>query len=266
MRTLNLKVVVRGAGEMATGVAHRLARSGFRVCLTDIAMPTAIRREVCFCEAIYEGLKEIEGLTAKRAASPAEVDLCWSEGLLPVLVDEKGETIRNLRPDVVVDAIMAKRNLGTKKGDARLVIGLGPGFRAGEDVHAVIETNRGHNLGRVIISGEAEQNTGLPGKIEGYGAERVLRAPCRGTFRACLRIGDMVKAGDAVGNVNGAPVESKISGVLRGILRDGLVVDRGFKLGDVDPRGDRKACFTISDKALAIAGGVLEAIMAHFNK
>lgn len=266
MCPLNLKVVVRGAGEMATGVAHRLARSGFRVCLTDIAMPSAVRRAVSFCEAVYQGMKEVKGLTAKKVDSTDEIERCWADGSLPLVVDEKGEIIRHLRPDVVVDAILAKRNLGTGKSDAKLVIGLGPGFTAGDDVHAVIETNRGHNLGRVIYSGQAEPNTGIPGKIEGYGPERVVRSPSRGSFKAGARIGDMVKAGQVLGSVDGQPVKSNIDGVLRGIVRDGLAVDRGFKLGDVDPRGDREACFTISDKALAIAGGVLEAIMARFNK
>jgi xanthine dehydrogenase accessory factor len=262
----NLTILVKGAGEMATGVAHRLFRSGFRVCLTEIAEPLAVRRAVSFCEAVFEKEKEVEGVKARLVGGEDEIRRAWTQGWLPLLVDP-GANIRNtLKPEVVVDAILAKENLGTLASDAPLVIGLGPGFRAGEDVHVVVETNRGHNLGRIIEQGEAEPNTGVPGNIGGYTWERVLRTPAEGIFRAKKRIGDAVQAGETVAEVDRAPVKAGISGVLRGILRDGIRVQERMKAGDVDPRGSREHCFTISDKARAIAGGVLEAILMKFNK
>ncbi len=250
---------------MATGVAHRLARSGFRVVLTEIADPLAVRREVAFCEAIFTGEKMVEGLVARKADGREEIFRAWDEGRIPVLVDPECSIRRELIPDVIVDAILAKRNTGTSLADASWVVGLGPGFRAGEDVHLVIETNRGHHLGRIIEKGEAAPDTGVPGEISGFTWERVLRAPVEGKFKGMKEIGDRVEPGDVAGEVAGAPVEVKIPGVLRGILRNGLWVQERAKVGDVDPRGVREYCFTISEKARAIAGGVLEAILRWYN-
>jgi len=261
-----LVVLVRGAGEMATGVAHRLWNAHFRLCMTEMPNPLAIRREVCFSEAILDGEKKIEGITAKLVIDVEAVQPTWQKGKIPVLVDPEAAVKRFLRPHVIVDAILAKKNLGTRMSDAPLVIGLGPGFLAGEDVHLVIETNRGHNLGRLIRDGAAEPDTGIPGSIGGYTEGRVLRAPETGTFETLKRIGDRVEENEAVAAVDGVPMRSKISGVLRGILRDGAEVHRGLKSGDVDPRGNRDACFTISDKARAIGGSVLEGILVTFNR
>jgi xanthine dehydrogenase accessory factor len=266
MRKLkDLVVLVKGAGEMATGVAHRLARSGFRVCLTEIQEPLAVRREVAFCEAVFEGQKEVEGLLARRVGSREEILRAWERGEIPVIVDPQGAIRVDLKPDVVVDAILAKRNTGTSIDSAPLVIGLGPGFRAGENVHLVIETNRGHGLGKVMEEGEADPDTGIPGEIAGYSWERVLRAPANGCFRGRKKIGDRVERDGVVAEVGGARVEAKVGGILRGILRDGLQAREGMKVGDIDPRGVREYCFTISDKARAIGGGVLEAILRKFN-
>jgi xanthine dehydrogenase accessory factor len=261
-----LVVLIKGGGEMATGVAHRLARSGFLLCLTEIQEPLAVRREVAFCEAVFEGRKEVEGVTAKRVGGPGEILPAWEQGEIPVIVDPPGAIGRELRPDVVVDAIMAKRNTGTRIADAPLVIGLGPGFRVGESVHLVVETRRGHQLGKVIEEGEADPDTGIPGEIAGYTWERVLRAPLAGRFSGKKRIGDRVEKEEVVAEVEGVAVKSKVGGVLRGVLRGGLRVKEGMKVGDVDPRGVREHCFTISDKARAIGGGVLEAILMRYNK
>ncbi|MBM4330634.1 MAG: EF2563 family selenium-dependent molybdenum hydroxylase system protein [Deltaproteobacteria bacterium] len=259
-------VLVRGGGEMATGVAHRLARSGFRVCLTEIPEPLAVRREVSFCEAVFEGQKEVEGLMAKKAADKEEIMNLWAEDKIPVVVDPQGVIRKELHPQVLVNAILAKRNLNTKRNHAPLVIGLGPGFRVGRDCHLVVETNRGHRLGRVIEEGEAEANTGLPGEISGYTWERVLRAPATGKFQGKKEIGDRVEKGEVVAEVEGFSVAAKVSGVLRGILRSGLWVQEKMKVGDIDPRGVREHCFTISEKARAIGGGVLEAILMRYNR
>lgn len=262
----DLVVLVKGGGEMATGVAHRLARCGFRVCMTEIPEPLAVRRGVAFCEAVFEAQKEVEGLLANRVTRREEIPAAWEKGEIPVIIDPQGAIRKELRPEVVVDAILAKRNTGTRIDDAPLVIGLGPGFRVGQSVHFVIETNRGHRLGKVIEEGEADPDTGIPGEIGGYSRERVLRAPLSGRFSGKKRIGDQVQKGELVAKVEGASVEAKIGGVLRGILRDGLRVQEGMKVGDIDPRGNREHCFTISDKARAIGGGVLEAILMRYNK
>ena len=249
---------------MATGVAHRLFHSGFLVCLTEIPQPLAVRREVSFCEAIHEGQKTVEGVKAIRVEGEAEIHQGWAEGCIPILVDPQCRVRRELNPGVMIDAILAKTNTGTRINDAPLVIGLGPGFRAGTDVHLVVETNRGHNLGRVIEWGEAEPNTGIPGDIGGYTWERVLRAPSAGRFIGRKKIGDRVEKGEMVAEVKRLPVHSQISGVLRGLLRDGERVEKDMKVGDVDPRATREHCFTISDKARAIGGGVLEAILRRY--
>ncbi|HEY77048.1 MAG TPA: EF2563 family selenium-dependent molybdenum hydroxylase system protein [Thermoflexia bacterium] len=258
---IDLLVVVKGGGDLGTGVAWRLHRCGFRVLVTETARPTVIRRAVAFASAVYEGAITVEGTTARLVENDPEMQAAWEAGEVPVIVDPEGESIRRLRPDVVVDAIMAKRNIGTHITDAPIVVALGPGFTAGVDCHAVIETNRGHNLGKVILEGSAEPNTGVPGTVGGESARRVLRAPAEGTFRGVRAIGDLVQEGEVVAYVDDAPIHSQLNGVVRGLLHDGLRVHKGMKVGDVDPRGIVSHCFTISEKALAIGGGVVEAIL-----
>ena len=246
---------------MGTGVAWRLRRCGFHVVMTETAQPSVIRRAVAFASAIYEGVAEVDGVTARLVEDDAGIATAWAAGEVGVLVDPEAAVVERLRPDVVVDAIIAKRNVGTRITDAPVVVALGPGFTAGVDCHAVVETNRGHNLGRVLLEGSAEPNTGVPGTVGGEGARRVLRAPAEGSFRGVRAIGDLVRAGDVVAYADEEPIRSQLDGVVRGLLHDGLEVHAGMKVGDVDPRGVAAHCFTISDKALAIAGGVLEAIL-----
>ena len=253
-------IVIRGGGDLATGVALRLYRSGMDVVICETAVPTSIRRTVCFSEAVRLGEMMVEGVTARRAV-PEEIPALLAAGIVPVLVDPEGDCIPGLRPDAVVDAILAKRNLGTTMDMAPAVVAAGPGFTAGTDCHAVVETMRGHYLGRVIYKGSALPNTAVPGLIGGFAGERVLRAPGDGLFRGVREIGDTVLPGDVVGYVGGAPMACTIGGVLRGLLADGVAVHRGMKCGDVDPRCARDHCFCASDKALAVGGGVLEAIL-----
>ena len=260
-----LVILVKGGGEMATGVTHRLASCHLKVCMTETSEPQAVRREVAFSEAIFDHDKEVEGVVAKRIELPEQIRKTWREGKIPILVDPEAKVKDFLKPDVLIDATLAKKNLGTRITDALLVIGLGPGFHAGRDVHVVIETNRGHNLGRIISDGEAEPNTGIPGSIAGYTEERVIRAPKTGNFKASKKISDGVRSGEKVGMVGNVAVLSRISGVIRGLLRDGTEVWKGMKLGDVDPRGIKAHCYSISDKARTISGGVLQAILEHFN-
>lgn len=264
-RLKDLIILIKGGGEMASGIVLRLVRSGFRVCITEIPQPLAVRREVSFCEAVFEGRKEIEGLVGRRVSGREDILRTWQNGEMPVLIDPECAIRKIMLPDVLVDAILAKRNTGTALSDAPLVIGLGPGFRAGRDVHVVIETNRGHRLGRVIEEGEAEPDTGIPGDISGYTWERVLRAPAGGRFQGMKKIGDRVTKGEVVAEVGGVPLETRISGVLRGILHDGLTAEPNMKVGDVDPRAAPENCLTVSEKARAIAGGVLEAILMKYN-
>ncbi len=254
-------VLIRGAGDLASGIALRLFRSHLRVVMTDLPRPTAIRRTVSFSQAIVCGTTQVEDVTAMRAESVQQAARILREGKIPVLIDPDAHCREELLPDVLVDAILAKRNLGTRITDAPAVIGVGPGFTAGVDCHAVIETMRGHTLGRVIRSGGAIPNTNIPGLIGGYAGERVLRAPADGVFHQVLEIGAAVQAGDIAGDVDGIPMRCTIPGVLRGILADGTPVRRGMKAGDVDPRGERENCFTSSDKAISIGGGVLQAIL-----
>ena len=261
----DLVILVRGAGEMATGVAHRLASCHFQVCMTETSNPQAVRREVAFSEAILDSEKEVEGITAKRVKSTDHILETWKEGKIPILIDPETKVKEILKPDVLIDATLAKKNLGTKITDALLVIGLGPGFHTEKDVHLVIETNRGHNLGRIIANGEAEPNTGIPGPIAGYTEERVIRAPKDGRFKTLKRIGDDLRTNGKAGMIGNVEVRSRIAGVIRGLLRDGTEVWKGMKLGDVDPRGIKAHCYTISDKARTISGGVLQAILEHFN-
>jgi len=264
-RLKEIIILIKGGGEMASGVAQRLVRSGLRVCITEIPHPLAIRRRVSFCEAVFTGKTVIEGLVGRRVSGKEGIRRCWKNGEVPIVIDPDCKLRTMLSPDVLVDAILAKRNTGTSLGDAPLVIGLGPGFSAGEDVHCVIETNRGHNLGKVIERGGAEPDTGIPGNIGGYAAERVLRAPVSGRFQGKMEIGDRVEKGEIVAEVEGVPLKATIPGILRGILHDGLTADRNMKVADVDPRGVPGHCLTVSEKARAIAGGVLEAILKRFN-
>ena len=253
-------ILIKGAGDLASGVAVRLAHCGFPIVMTDLLHPTSIRRTVCFSEAILKGSYTVEDVTAERADSPDGIGSILARGNIAVLASPTPETLLSLKPDVVVDGILAKKNLGTKITDAPVVIALGPGFTAGVDCHAVIETMRGHNLGRVILEGPAEPNTGIPGNIGGFTTERVLRAPKDGIFREIRHIGDMVTVGETVADVDGEPIHAPLSGVIRGLLPSGTPVHTGMKSGDIDPRPVLGHCYTVSDKARAIGGGVLEAI------
>ena len=256
-------VVIKGAGDLASGIALRLYRSRFDIVMTDLPVPTAVRRTVAFSEAIRLGSAVVEDVKAKRAESIEEVRGCIAKGIIPVMPDPEAKIIQELKPEVVVDAIIAKRNTGTRIDDAPLVIGVGPGFTAGEDCDAVVETQRGHDLGRVIREGSAAPNTGVPGNIGGQTINRLIKAPADGIFHPEKKIGDLVKEGDRVANVDGVPVHAKTDGIIRGMLQDGVPVTKGLKSGDVDPRGKGVNYMTVSDKATAIGGGVLEAIMSY---
>ena len=270
-------IVVRGAGDLATGTIHRLKKAGFRLLVLEAEHPAAIRRQVALSEAVYAGSARVEDVEAvrmdvdlaekknRKELLEQEMEQIWKKDGVPVLVDPAGLSIAALRPAVVVDAILAKKNLGTTKEMAPLVIALGPGFTAGEDVDVVIETKRGHNLGRVIRSGSAVPNTGIPGIIGGYGKERVMHAQAEGILRNVASIGDIVEARAVIAEIeteNGTvPVEASLSGLLRGLIRDGYPVTKGFKIADIDPRKEElQNCFTISDKARCIAGSVLEVV------
>lgn len=254
-------VIVRGAGDIATGTIVRLHRCGFSVIALEVGRPTVIRRTVSFAPAIIHETAEVEGLRARHCVGSPAILKALSEGEIPVCVDSQGDWIRQMKPLAVVDAILAKENLGTTRDMAPIVVGLGPGFTAGEDVDAVVETARGHNLGRVIYEGPAAANTGIPGNIGGYTHERVIHAPATGIITLQRDIGDLVKAGERLAVIGGVPVYSKLDGVLRGMIADGTSVLEGMKIADVDPRGVLDHCFSISDKARSVSGGVLEAIM-----
>ena len=260
-------IIIRGAGDISTGTIHRLFRAGFDVMALETERPSAIRRQVAFSEAVYDGTATVEDVTAVRIDHARQAEEILRQGKIPLLVDPAGESIRQLKPEAVVDAILAKKNTGTTPDMAPLTIALGPGFEAGKDVQYVIETMRGHNLGRIICHGSAAPNTGIPGIIAGYGEERVIRSPAKGIFRQEKEIGSETAAGERIGAVLAGeetiPVRTRIAGFLRGILRDGYPVTEGFKVADVDPRpGEKKNCFTISDKARCIAGSVLELVTA----
>ncbi|GHV44031.1 molybdenum hydroxylase [Spirochaetia bacterium] len=262
-------VIIKGAGDLASGIALRLHHAHFDIAMTEIAFPLAVRRTVCFSQAVYEGSARVEDVTAVLVKNEEGMRVAFAKKQIPLFIDPHADIVRRFKPDAVVDGIMAKENLGTRIGDAPVVIGIGPGFTAGLDCHGVIETKRGHTIGRVITKGSALPNTGIPGDIGGYTSERLLRAPADGIFEAKAEIGDPVKKGDVVGAVKTAgpearsvPVYAEIDGILRGLLPSGIAVTRGLKAGDIDPRCEKFHCFTVSDKALSIAGGVLEAILA----
>ncbi|MGD2012784.1 MAG: selenium-dependent molybdenum cofactor biosynthesis protein YqeB [Desulfobacterales bacterium] len=267
MTPLNqLVIVIKGAGEMASAVAWRLYMSNFRkILMLETDCPLAVRRAVSFCEAVHKGEKKIENVKAERAQTQGEIKQCWENNKIAVMVDRHWQTIAAIRPAVSVDAVLAKKNLGTHMNEAPLVIGLGPGFYAGKDVHLVIETHRGHHLGIIITTGEAQPNTGTPGAIAGFSEKRVLRSPEAGQFLSARHIGEWVKKNEIIGSVAGVDVRSSIEGVLRGLIRPNSQVTKGLKIGDIDPRGERNYCFTISDKARAIGGSVLEAILRFYN-
>jgi len=262
---MNNIVLIKGAGDLATGVAYRLFKSGLSVVMTEIQRPTVVRRTVSFAEAVYQQRHTVEGITARLVPNWQAAKALLKQRQIPVLVDPTGMEAQKLNPLMVVDAIIAKGNTGTKITDAPLVVGLGPGFTAGGDVHAVVETNRGHYLGRVLWQGCAQPNTGAPGPVNGYTNERLLRAPIAGIFVPCVPINSIVKAGDTLGFVDCQPVQAKICGTLRGLIKGGIWVTKGLKIGDIDPRCQSDHCYTISDKALAIAGGVLEAYCTKIN-
>lgn len=252
-------VLIKSGGDIATGIAHRLHTSGYRVVITELAQPTVIRRPVSFASAVYQGQCQVEGVTAQRVSKEQTQNL--PRDIIPVIVDPECDCLEWFHPAAIIDAILAKINTGTTMQDAPVTVGVGPGFCAGNDVHAVVETMRGHDLGRVLLNGAAWPNTGVPGEIGGYSLERLLRAPCKGNFTAVVSIGDTVAAGDVVARVADQPVIAQISGVVRGLLFEGLAVEQGMKIGDIDPRCRREHCFTISDKARAVGGGVLEALL-----
>lgn len=299
----NLLIICRGAGDLATGIIHRLHRAGHRVIALETDYPAAIRRQVSFCEAVYDGSAAVEGVTARLvpALADAETDTETYSGIndtpaahivsekwdssaieavleageVPLLIDPKGESIALLKPDVVVDAIIAKKNLGTTINMAPLVLGVGPGFTAGQDVHLVIESMRGHNLARIITDGMAQPNTGVPGNIAGFTSERVIHAPAAGYIHDVRKIGDIVQKGDEIARIypdkesydnalsEYVPVNATITGIIRGLIREGYYFRKGFKIADIDPReSELTNCFTISDKARSIAGSVLEAVSA----
>jgi xanthine dehydrogenase accessory factor len=257
----NWIAVVKGGGDLGTGIVYRLWRAGLRVLVTELPTPLVIRRAVALAAAVYEDVVEVEGLVGRRVEEEQEITTAWQKGEIPVLVDAQAAIVSRLQPTVLVDAIMAKKNLGTHIDDAPIVLALGPGFVAGRDAHAVIETQRGHRLGRALYQDAAAPNTGVPGATAGVTAKRVLHAPVAGRFESLCQIGDQVRTGQVVARVNGEPVRAVIDGVLRGLLAGGLHVEAGLKVGDVDPRGVVENCFLISDKALAVGGGVLEAVL-----
>lgn len=259
-------IVVRGGGDLATGTIYKLRKCGFPVLVLETGAPSAIRRNVAFSEAVYQGSQQVEDMTCRLANSLEQARQWLDENQLVLLVDPAGEAIARLKPMAVVDAILAKKNLGTHREMAPITVALGPGFTAGVDVDAVVETKRGHNLGRVLWQGTAAPNTGIPGVIAGYGKERVIHSPAEGILRNVCKITDTVRRGQVIAAVETAagtvPVEATLDGLLRGLIRDGYPVTKGFKIADIDPRVEEyQNCFTISDKARCIAGGVLEAII-----
>ena len=266
MKLNNILIIIRGGGDLATGVAVRLFQAGFSVMILEMEQPTVIRLPVSFARAVYEGKAIVERIEAVLIPSWEKAGDTIKQAKIPVLVDPEGSCIEKLSPAVLVDAILAKRNLGTKINQAPLVIGLGPGFTAGEDVDVVVETMRGHNLGRVYYQGQAAPDTGVPGEVGGESKRRLLRASVDGKIIPLHEIGDSLRAGEVIAEVEGAPLKAEISGVLRGLIYPQSQVTNGMKVGDIDPRGIKEYCFNVSDKARSIGGAVLEAICADMNK
>jgi xanthine dehydrogenase accessory factor len=252
------RIVVRGGGDLATGVAQKFFRAGFPVAILETPAPGAIRRSVALCEAAYDGFARVEDMNCRRVSGIDELEDCWRAEMIPLLIDPAGETIKQIRPSAVIDAILAKRNLGTHRGMAPITIALGPGFCAGEDVDVVIETMRGHDLGRLIFKGYAMANTGIPGEIGGKSGQRVIHAPASGTVIHKKRIGDIVENGEVLFTINGTEVRAPFTGLLRGLIREGVETPKGMKVADIDPRTDVD-WQTISDKARCLGGAALEA-------
>lgn len=261
----DIRVVVRGAGELASGVIRRLTVSGFKVIALEKENPECVRRAVCFAEAVYDGEKNVEGVSAKLAGSSNNLDEIINDGKVPVFIDPDGKYLKT-KPDILIDARMLKRDIDTSMDMARIVIGLGPGFTVGRNCQAAVETNRGNDLGQVLYEGSPEPDTGIPGEVAGKTIERILRAPIAGIFRSSKQIGDQVVAEEEVGCISDRSVRCRIGGILRGLIRDESSVSENQKIGDIDPRGIRENCFKISDKANAVAGGVLEAVLALGKK
>ncbi len=260
------KVIVRGAGDLATGVAHRLWTSGFFVVMLELPDPLVVRRTVSFAIAVYENSITVENVTAKLCPQPEQVDSYIEKNLIPVVVDPDGSMLLQEKHPILIDAIMSKNNTLTSINQAELVIGLGPGFTASRDVDAVVETERGHNLGKVIYSGQAATDTGKPGEINGFSTERLLKAPHGGIFKPNKNIGDLVKAGDIIAEINSTEIKTTIDGMIRGMLYPGIRVEGGTKVGDIDPRGNKIDYMSISDKARSVGGGVLEAILSRYYR
>jgi xanthine dehydrogenase accessory factor len=266
-------IIVRGGGDLATGTIHSLWSAGFGVLVLEVANPSAIRRQVSVCEALFDGEAVVENMKAVKAKGLQEAKNIISEGNVAVMIDPKGESIEALKPEIVVDAIIAKKNMGTNMNRAELTIALGPGFTAGVDVNYVVETKRGHNLGRIISSGSAVANTGIPGNIGGYTVERVIHSPADGQLKIVRNIGDIVEKGELIAVVENSnngditEVYASLTGIIRGMIRDGYTVFKGLKIADIDPRKEElKNCFTISDKARCIGGSVLEIVCGYYMK
>lgn len=261
-RRNNNIVIIRSGGDIASGIIQRLYNTGFKVIVLEVANPSSIRRKVCYGEAVYRGEMKIENITSKLVKSIKEAIEVAQGGEIAVLVDPQGNSIREIKPPIVIDAILAKKNFGTYTSMAPITIGVGPGFYAGKDVDAVIETKRGHTLGKPIYEGEAIKNTGIPGNIGGYTKERVIHSEYEGIITNICKIGDSVKKGDIIAKINGKEICATIDGILRGIIREGYYVTKGFKIADIDPRkSEYENCFTISDKARSVGGGTLEALL-----
>ena len=263
MGSIGMKILIKGAGDLATGIASRLYGAGHQIMMTDIAVPLTVRRLVAFSRAVYEGEAVVEDMTARLAKNQEEAEKIMEQGDIPVIVDPKAECVQWFQPDVIVDAILAKRNLGTKITDAPFVIGVGPGFIAGEDCNCVVETKRGHTLGNVIWDGSAIPNTGVPGNVGGYSIERLIKASADGVIEPKAVIGDLVRKGQIVAITGGEPVYALMDGIVRGMLQQGVQVTKGLKIGDIDARVKQEHCRTISDKARAIGGGVLDAVCSY---
>lgn len=258
-------ILIKGAGDLATGVAHRLKKCGFDIVMTEISEPTTVRRTVAFSQAVYDKEVEVEGIKAILAYKKDDIYKITKNGDIAIIVDETARIIEDIKPDVIIDAIIAKKNLGTNINDAKIVIALGPGFESGSDCNCVIETQRGHYLGKAIYNGSAIPDTGIPGNIGGYTKERIIRATDNGKITPISKIGDYVEKGNTVAYVNGTPIFAELNGIVRGMLQEGLEVHNGMKCGDIDPRCEKDHCFSISDKARSIGGGVLEAILYLSN-